>query len=350
MKMALRSTAALFSLVVFATACTAVLGVDDVPDVPVADAGPTTQPDASNNNTETGPLTNPPDTGAPDTGPAVDPMKAAISAYAAAYCSKLRECERVLFDIQYADTAECEMARAAHPALVVDLPGSTVTAGQYEDCATKTQALTCATFASADLALACVIKGARKDGEKCIANEQCDSGVCASFKNTCRTCVPAPQSGTDCAANGACAPGLTCSDLGKCVVPAKLNASCGNAQPCDVDQGLECNGTKCIAQPAAAGASCAAVDCDLAKGFFCNDNGSTCVSVVVNGPGADCNESPAAGEQFAFCRRFATCGANNKCGALALENDPCTSDFNCLEPLSCIANKCQKSPGSSSCE
>lgn len=357
MKMALRGTAALFSLVVLATACTAVLGVEDVPDVPGVDAGPSTQSDASNN-TETGPLTQPdtgaPDTGAPDTGPVVDPMDTAIALYAKAYCTRFRDCERVLFEIKYADAAECETAFATKPKDVLTRPGVTATAKDYEDCATNMNALSCTTFKSEDHKLACVLKGARKDGEKCTTGEQCTSGFCSSSETTCGTCTKAPESGTPCATpNNLCAPGLVCNGT-ICVVPGKLSATCSSTQPCDGagDGILQCNGTKCVAPPAAAGETCnTTINCDLGQGFYCNTTDFTCVSVGVSGQGGQCSTSHPAGVQFQLCRRFIPCDmVTGKCPAPAGENEACSTTSSCLEPLYCIAGKCQKLKPSSFCE
>lgn len=333
--MAIRGAAILFFGAAFITACTAVLGVDDVPTAPARDAGASSS-DAGGNNTDANTTSD---------------LGTAINAYAAAYCAKYRECFRPGFDLSYKDLDECTSANAQIPTRNAGLPGATATAADFQGCATKTAALTCDAFNSSDSSSACVLKGSRKNGDKCVEGLQCESGVCATSTSKCRTCIAARERGADCSQDNTCGPGLTCNGS-VCVTESLINQTCdAQKQPCVGN--LVCASGTCIRQPDVSGATCDdKVGCALDRGLVCQ--AGHCISVIINGPDGECDYSPATvGAQPKFCRRFAAC-KQGKCATPPKEGEPCgevgSGKGFCLEPLSCQNGLCSKPPPSSFCE
>lgn len=335
--MAIRGAlAALFSFLVLGTACTAVLGVEDVPPAPAADGGglPSLGQDSG---------------GTSDSGGGND-LPTAVRTYATAYCAKYRECYRGVFDIFYRDQEDCITTLSPIAMGNAALPGATATATDFQGCATRAAAQTCDTFNSSDFAFVCALKGSRKAGEKCTSDYQCETGICATSLTTCRTCVAAKERGADCSADGVCGPGLRCNSVGRCVSESALNQSCSDTQPCLSN--LVCLAGVCRRQPEVAGANCTdAVGCALDRGLACLDN--KCVSFVVNGPGGECNYKPAAGDQPKLCLQFAQC-VGGFCNPPPQVNEGCGDISNglgfCKEPLVCLNSVCTARPSSSFCE
>lgn len=337
--MAIRGTAVLICVVASVTACTAILGVEDVPKAPDADGG-----------TSSGVINNEGGVVNPDSGGPTSDLAAGINAFISAYCSKARECSRTNFDFSYKDLDECVSAVSQISTKSAALPGATVTGADFQGCAMRFAALTCDAFNAGDTATACNVKGSRKNGDKCISGYQCESGVCASSLTTCRTCIAPREKGADCSQDFTCGPGLFCNGA-TCVAPSTLGQSCSATQPCI--NSLKCSGAgACVRPPETAGASCnSTLGCAFDRGLLCLNN--QCVSLIINGPQGECNLAPAAGEQPKICRRFAACTAN-KCGEPPKEGEPCGSISDglgsCLDPLVCLNGVCTKTPESSFCQ
>lgn len=335
--MAIRgASAALFSFLVLGTACTAVLGVEDVPPAPAADGGglPSLGQDSG---------------GTPDSGGGTD-LASAVRAYVTARCAKFRECNLGKFDIFYRDQEDCVATLSAMATGSATLPGATATVADFQGCTTRAAAQTCDTFNSSDLDFVCPLKGSRKAGEKCISGYQCETGICATSLTTCRTCVTAKERGADCSADGVCGPGLRCNSVGRCVTESTLNQSCSDTQPCI--SSLVCLAGACRRQPETANAPCtSAVGCALDRGLFCLDD--KCVSFIVNGPSGECNYEPATGDQPKLCRQLTPC-VGGLCQPPPNVNEGC-GDFEnglglCKDPLVCLNSVCVARPSSSFCE
>ena len=297
----------------FITACTAVLGVDDVPNVTqasrIADAGA-------------------------DTG---DDLASGINAWAAAICAKYQSCQPSDFDFNYASTAECVASKTMRIAYESVLPGIGTDAAIYRGCATQEAALSCDDFASATAATICAVKGTKALGEKCLDNDQCASGFCGSDNATCRGCINPPQSGDACAAGDQCDVGLVCASE-KCVHEATLGAACNSTtQPCIGT--LACVNGSCVTLPAALGAACSStLACNTSKGFVCDVTTNQCITYTVSSPGGPC--STTSTEQSA-CRLAAAC-TNGTCGAAPAAGQACdeTNGPYCPETLNCVNSLC----------
>jgi hypothetical protein len=322
--MALRGVAALGSFLLLATACTAVLGVEDVPPDPAADAA--AAPGA--------------DGGDPAADRAVE-----LEAYATAYCTRYKDCQTFDFDYNYKDVDECKTGFIAVEAWGLALPGVVVTADTYKDCAARMAALTCDRFAS-QAPTVCTPKGTRQASDKCLSNAQCASGFCGSDETSCRTCVAPPDNGAPCAAGDLCGPGLVCTAAGTCVTQATQGQGCSDDKPCAYP--LQCLNSTCAPRTATAGAPCGGANgaCDTTKGFVCVDG--TCKTYTISAPGSPCGDT---GSSYRACRRNTAC-TGGVCSDYPKEGDACDLDKgpNCLFPLRCVNNKCVGLPASSTCE
>jgi hypothetical protein len=333
--MVLRRAFVLVAALGVATACTAVLGVEDVPNAPGVDASPA----------PTGTVAPPPDSG----GPAVDAgldLKTEEKAFATASCTKYKDCAAPDFDYNYKDLDECIAAVLAGENWALALPGVAATAESYRDCASNVTALSCVDFGSSATGAACAFKGTRPTDAKCLSNAQCASGFCGSDNTTCRGCATPPDKGAPCGPGDQCGPGLACVSK-TCVLEAKEGQSCSDDQPCAYP--LECRSSKCTPRIGTAGAACGGTNgtCDTTKGLLCVS--SKCVPFTVSAPGAACGSTD--GGTYRYCRRATKC-IDGKCADFPKEGEPCDPSEGpiCLSPLLCINGKCTGLPASSTCE
>ncbi|MBX3230982.1 MAG: hypothetical protein KIT84_36595 [Labilithrix sp.] len=332
--MSLRRAALLFSALACATACTALIGLEDLPPAPMYDAGPT--PTATTPGQEAGP---------PDAGDGAAAIQAAIAEYTRAFCARYKECRGPDFEFSFRNVDDCVAANNVSVAWGHAMPGSIATAKSYQDCAANVRALTCATFGSSDGEFACALRGTRKVDERCLANQQCESGICGSDENTCRGCVNPPDNGQPCAAGDQCGAGLVCNSAKRCVTQAGTNQSCSDEKPCVYPDGCD-NGT-CKPLPATAGAPCSAAGCDTTKGFVCV--GGTCRTYTISGPGGSC---VTTGNAPQYCRFGVACSDAGVCADAPKEGDACggTSPPYCPWPLRCVNEKCAALPAASTCQ
>lgn len=341
--MGFRRAAALVPVLGLATACTAILGVEDVPNAPNS----TTADGGSSGNVSEASTTE---------GGGGGDREASIARYAEAYCRKFSDCAGSGFGAFYADVNECKTLRIASVREFVDLPGTTASAADFDGCSSRYAALTCDVFRSADSDFTCLLKGSKKQNDRCIFGAQCESGFCATSRNACRGCIAAPVDGADCAANSACGPGLVCNGDNKCVTPAKVGMSCSASKPCA--GAAACVAGTCEPLVDSPNAPCTKnPGCDALKGLFCyvptGDTSGTCVQVAYSTPGKFCSTVANTGTQFTLCLRLASCTeASNTCPTLPTKaGDPCGTDFGeCPDPLYCNAGTCTANPPSSFCE
>lgn len=329
--MAIRRAAALFSALALATACTAVLGVEDVPDAPADGGGGVPSADVVTT---------------PETGGGGDVLEA-IDKYATAYCQKFLGCVPAQFNFLYTGVAECAASLGSVANLSVGLPGMIATATDFQGCEARISSLSCDTFLSSDSGFACSLKGTRKLNDRCISNYQCESGLCGTELKVCRGCINPPENGQPCAQNALCGPGLRCNGLGICVTEAKRDEPCGDDKPCVF--GLVCSGGACRQPPTTEGASCVPeIGCDANRGLICL--GGACVQAIFVYTGEPCGYGGNPGERPRICYRDSAC--NGQCNPPPSKaGDACGQGFgSCLLPLVCDNGICVAPPPSSFCE
>lgn len=306
------------------SACTAVLGVKDLPPDPSANQG------ASD--------------GGHDAG------DEALVAWAAADCKRFSDCSPGSFEYQFRDLAACQERVVGAYAWLRSLPNTGVTDAKLRDCATSVAALSCAEFNSSRSGLACDIKGTRALGQPCLDNVQCESGFCPS-EYGCSTCQKPPESGVACA-NKQCAVGFACTSDNTCVTEAREGEACNATRTCPTP--LYCAGGICKAPPATPGAACGsdagAPYCDDRIALICSSGTSgTCLTFSVSGAGGGCGVSVDAGSAQ-LCRLAAKC-TSGSCAAPPLAGEPCdaTKGPYCTYPDRCVNGTCLALPTPSSC-
>lgn len=327
--MRLRAVLVVAPALALATACTTLIGLEDLPPAPPTPDAATSEPPAA-------------EAGADVATPGGD-LGAAVASFASAFCDRFKECSRVIFETGYRDVEECRASQIAQFNYASSLPGHGGTAAIYAECARSMAALPCDQLGSSDGQFACNVRGSRKVDEKCVLGSQCETGFCGSDPTTCRVCATPPANGAPCAANSACGPGLVCNRKNTCVTQSVVNQSCSDDEkPCR--PGLACVNAVCTALPAVAGAACtSSPGCDVGKGLFCSN--SRCVSVVAVGPGGSCAQTPDAPK---LCLRLAPC-SDGTCAAPPTEGQPCGAGGLCLTPLLCLDGKCAPPTPASAC-
>lgn len=307
-----------FGLAAFTTACTAILGVNDVP-VP-SDGGVTSSE-----------------------------LGQAIESYSQAFCQRYADCFPKLFVLGYADVAECTQLSAAYLTVDTVLPGYGATPADFQGCTARTAAVACDTILSGDSAFLCNLKGTKQVGDLCVNDSQCASGLCESDAKTCRACIAPPALNQPCSKNGKCGPGLVCNSNLNCVNDVAVGGACSADAPCNL--GLACIGGKCV-QPPDVGQACNATEgCDTLKGLVCEtfQAPNICIDVEVSGPGEICG---ILGNTFYACLRAKCDTSTFFCPQIPKEGDPCDAAGNvdCPFGTECTNNICVRPVPPSGCQ
>ena len=323
-----------FGLAALASACTAILGVDDVPATTVAsDGGPSREGSAV----------------APDDGGA---LESAIRAYSAAFCTRYFACYPKLVTALYQNVDDCTQQVEANHVSVALLPGFTSTVADFDDCVTRTTSIACAAFASADAKYACLLKGAKQVGDLCVDGAQCASGFCATDSETCRGCVEAPVANSPCTKNNLCGPGLTCNASTICVPDVGVGGKCSDDAPCAV--GLGCSDGVCTTPPSAFGAACdGGLGCDLLQGVICDTLAEDpfCAPTQHSAVGGPCNVLVNDGKTVTLCVRNAACDTTtDTCPPVPNVGDACNDGLPCPHGYACINGTCADPLPSSFCQ
>lgn len=279
----------------------------------------------------------------------------ACAAYAAAFCGETAACRDWYVHAIWGDAATCRSRVAAQCLSTLGAPSTARTAASTNSCADALVGWACNDFLDDKLPDACAPKpGGLADGKACADGNQCASAFCTNRDTSCGHCAPKPEVGADCI--DGCAPGLQCSDSGKCAATAPIGADCGADVPCTF--GATCMSGSCVrdlAEGAACGDTTAA--CDLIEALFCSNG--TCRKSHFAEVGATCGvEFDSARIDvigFIHCAKSGSCigydptrgRLNGTCVAPAADGEVC-GGTGCLPPASCGDGVC-KFPDPAAC-
>jgi hypothetical protein len=210
----------------------------------------------------------------------------------------------------------------------VALPGSGLTDGTLEACASAVESAGCA---AGPVPAACNITGTLPAGAACNQDFQCQSGGCfqsltpgeAGASDSCATCLPIAQLGQPCTT--VCPPGATCDH--SMATPTCVQVMLGDAGATCDGQALQC-GTGLYCNNSA---TCAVLP---AAGQPCTTNGLCAAPAACVGP--TCEPPGATGstcEVDFTCAAGLGCGAASQtCGAVtwASAGQPCGDLVRCL--------------------
>ncbi len=238
----------------------------------------------------------------------------ACAALGKAVCAKIQSCSPLIYESNYADTADCEAREALRCSSVFEAEGSNSTPSDTKGCADAFGSTTCDDLFSGNLPAACEpTPGTLANGAPCGREVQCASTQCVTKGELCGVCAEPIQAGGACTAGEECERGLACINSA-CTALGTEGSSC-TAAPCTST--LACVNGMCV-KPVAAGAACMKMNgvdnCDKLQGLYCN---------AMN-----------------VCQQVKLVAAGQPCGFLNMEIVGCASNGFCRVPMGMMSGTC----------
>jgi hypothetical protein len=278
----------------------------------------------------------------------------ACSTASLAVCKAIDACSHFLLVTVYGDIETCQDRAVLACTDNLAAPGVNSTPAELAACDEATSTQSCTAFLDGVLPSTCALApGAYADGQACGSPEQCSGGDCFRAAGSfCGTCATLAAAGASCAAAD-CQAGLFCSKSQLCVAPAAEGAACSTDQPCDATHICE-SGT--CAAPLEDGATCSTSndECASYKGYYCHLTTNVCTLASAVAAGKTCgylsDGSIATCEAGATCHGASSTATTGTCVAPAGDGQACdvTQGPFCLSPAYCNNGTCTL-PNSASC-